>query len=255
MNIMKNISFKTMLLLGASALSLSACGSTGAGQHSQNRTAKIDSVLDRAAQEAARGGHTEQSLSIMESRYKRNSGDVNTAIEYAAALRQMDYLNRASIVISPFARDENGSLDAKNEFAAIQLALGNFVVAEDFSKQVIVKDNTNAQAFQHLGIALDAQGMHEEGERAYRKALEHWEGDPTPIMNNLALNLATQGYVDEAAEILERAQAIAPNRLEVERNLRIVRTLQETGGLSKKKRTPPATPINVVPKKKPGQES
>lgn len=233
-------------------MALSACETTSHdGNAALDRTAKINNVLERAAREASRGGHTEQSLGIMENRYKRNSNNPAIATEYAKALREMDYLNRASIVLSPFARDADGSLEAKNEFAAIQLALGNYVVAEDFAKQVIIADETNALAFQYLGIALDAQGMYEEAERAYRKGLDTWEGDPTSIMNNLALNLATQGYIDEAVEILEKAQSIAPNRIEVERNLRIVRTLQETAHWSEKKKK--ETPIKVVPKKKPNQ--
>ena len=247
---MKNIYFKNIVLLSASALALSACNTTGS-QSSLDRTAKINNVLERAARDAARVGHTEQSLQILKNRYKRNSNDPLIATEYASALRSLDYLNRASIVIAPFARDEEAPLYTKNEFTAIQLALGNYVVAEDFAQQVIIADNTNAQAFQYLGIALDAQGMYEEAERAYRKGLEHWEGDPTSIMNNLALNLATQGYVDEAVEILEKAQSIAPDRMEVERNLRIVRTLQETAHWSKKKKSD--TKIKVVPKKKPNQ--
>ena len=249
---MRHTHIKNIVLLSASVLALSACETTSqSGNAALDRTAKINNVLERAAREASRGGHTEQSLGIMENRYKRNSNDPAIATEYAKALREMDYLNRASIVLSPFARDADGSLEAKNEFAAIQLALGNYVVAEDFAKQVIIADETNAQAFQYLGIALDAQGMYEEAERAYRKGLDTWEGDPTSIMNNLALNLATQGYIDEAVEILEKAQSIAPNRMEVERNLRIVRTLQETAHWSKKKKK--ETPIKVVPKKKPNQ--
>jgi Flp pilus assembly protein TadD len=47
-------------------------------------------------------------------------------------------------------------------------------------------------------------------------------------MNNLALNLASQDFLDEAVAILEKAQTIAPDRIEVERNLRIVRTLQQS---------------------------
>ncbi len=46
-------------------------------------------------------------------------------------------------------------------------------------------------------------------------------------MNNLALNLATQGFIDEAIEVLERAKALSPDRIEIERNLRIIRTLNE----------------------------
>jgi Flp pilus assembly protein TadD len=70
--------------------------------------------------------------------------------------------------------------------------------------------------------------MHPEAERAYRKGLEIWEGDPIPIMNNLALNLASQNNLKEAYEILKKAKSIAPNRIEVERNLRIVSALVES---------------------------
>lgn len=225
----------SFLLLGTACITLAACGA-GNTPPPSDKSSQIDSVLERAGREASANGHTEQSLAILENRYKRNSSDEMLAIEYAEALRELEYLNRASIVISPFARSENGSLAAKNEFAAVQLALGNYTVAEDFSKQVIIQDPENHTAFQHLGIALDAQGMHEEGERAYRKALEFWEGDPTTIMNNLALNLATQGYLDEAIEILQKAKSIAPHRTDVERNLRIVTTLKE--GQPSKKREP-----------------
>lgn len=252
---MKKMKFSNLILIGASCLALTACETTGANtaSSSNDRTAQIDSVLERMAGTASGNGHTEQSLAILENRYRRNSNDEGLAIEYARALREMQYLNRASMVAAPFARREDSSNAAKNEFAAIQLALGNYTVAEDFSKQVIRSDPQNHTAFQHLGIALDAQGMHEEGERAYRKALEYWDGDPTAIMNNLALNLATQGYVDEAVEILQKAKSISPHRMDVERNLRIVTTLQE--GTPQRTRRTPADPgdINIIPPKKPLQ--
>ncbi len=244
-------SLKNILLISVAAASITACQTTNSDQASLDRSSKIDNVMERMAHSASQGGHTEQSLTIMESRYKRNPQDEGAALEYARALRELQYLNRASIVAAPFARDPEGSLASKNEFTAIQLALGNSVVAEDFAKQVIIKDPQNYQAFQYLGIALDAQGMYEEGERAYRKGLEYWEGDPTPIMNNLALNLATQNYVDEAVAILQKAQSIAPGRTEIERNLRIVTALQETAHWSKKKTSPDADSTPATPKKKP----
>ena len=36
-----------------------------------------------------------------------------------------------------------------------------------------------------------------------------------------------QGFVDEAIEILEQAKSLSPDRIEIERNLRIIRTLNE----------------------------
>lgn len=246
-----SMDLKKYFLLGTCFIALGACQTTAEQSAAYDRANKLDRVLAGAAHNASMSGNVEQKLSIMENRYKRNSTNPEIATEYANALRQSDYLNRASIVLSPFVRDEDAPPYVKNEYTAIQLALGNYSIAEDYAQQVIMKDENNFRAFQNLGVALDAQGMHEEAERAYRKGLEFWEGDPTSIMNNLALNLASQGYVDEAKEILEKAQAIAPNRLEIERNLRIVSTLQETARWRDKKETPD---INVVPKKKPQQE-
>ena len=241
-----------ILLLSASLLTLGACQTTNSNG-SYDQASKIDRVLQNAARTASARGDNEQEVAILENRYKRNSDDPYIATEYAGALREAEYLNRASIVLSPFARDTNAPAYVKNEYTKIQLALGNYSVAEDFAQQVIIQDEDNYEAFQNLGIALDAQGMQEQAERAYRKGLDYWEGDPTSIMNNLALNLATQGYVNEAVEILEKAKAIAPERVEVERNLRIVRTLQESP--RKRKPKPRQEEINVVPKKKPEQTS
>lgn len=239
---------KKYFLLSSCVLALGACETTSEKSAAFDRASKIDRVLQSAARTASMSGNIEQKLGLMENRYKRNSDDPLIATEYAQALRQADYLNRASIVLAPFTRDKNAPPNVKNEYTAIQLALGNYTIAEEHAKEVILQDETNYRAFQNLGIALDSQGMHEAAERAYRKGLEYWEGDPTSIMNNLALNLATQGYVDEAAEILEKAKSLAPHRMEIERNLRIVNTLQETGHWRNKRETPD---IKVVPKKKP----
>lgn len=241
------MAFKKYLLLGTCLLSLSACQTTNDQYAANDRASKLDRVLQDAQRTASAQGNTEQKLAIMENRYKRNSEDPAIATEYAEALRQADYLNRASIVLSPFARQDDAPLYVKNEYTAIQLALGNYTVAEDYAQQVIIADSTNYRAFLNLGTALDAQGMHPEAERAYRKGLETWEGDPTSIMNNLALNLATQGFTDEAVEILQKAKSISPDRMEIERNLRIVTALQETKQGTQRQ----SSDIDVKPTKKP----
>jgi Flp pilus assembly protein TadD len=225
----KKISLKSLLMIGTCAL-LAACQTTQEAAVQKDRTDKVDSVLNRAAINAHRAGKTQQSLAILEKIYQRNSEDERTAIDYARVLREHEYLNRASIVLAPFANDPNTSAESKVEFAAIQLAKGNYDNAENFAKKAVTQDEKNYQAYHYLGIALDAQSMHAEAERAFRKGLEHWEGDPTSIMNNLALSLASQGFLDEASEILQKAMSISPNRLEVERNLRIVNALQQSHG-------------------------
>ena len=174
-----------ILLMGvASAFVLSGCGTSD--QAAMQRGAQIDSALDRAAYSAAAQNRDEGSLVLLERVYKRNPDDVTAALKYASALRQFGYLNRAAMVLRPFASASNATTEVKNEYAAIQLAQGNYSTAEEFAQQSIIMDAENYEAFHYLGVALDAQGMHEEAERAFRKGLDYWEGDPTTIMNNLA---------------------------------------------------------------------
>lgn len=235
----------TKLLLSISTCVLmTACQTTQPQSAQQIQTGKIDAALDRAAASANARGYSEQSLPILEKSYKRNSNNENAALVYATALRHADYLNRAAIVLAPFANSDTSSSVTKTEYAAIQLAQGNYAAAEQFSQKAIIQDEKNFEAFHYLGIALDAQGMHKEAERSFRKGLELWQGDPTTIMNNLALNLTSQGFLDEAEAILEKALAIAPHRIEIERNLRIVRALKESGGYAAPK-----------PEKKPSSSS
>lgn len=225
------ISNTSRILLLSTALLVTACQSATTTSPKADRNDKIDAALQRAAVSSERSGYSGRSLSFLETRYKRNVDDEQAAIDYAAALRKNDYLNRASIIIAPFANDPKSSSAAKNEYAAIALAQGQYAEAEKYAQKAILQDDSNYRAFHHLGIALDAQGEHEKAERAFRKGLELWEGDPTTIMNNLALNLASQEHLDEAAEILQRAQAVSPGRREIERNLRIITALQQSNGI------------------------
>lgn len=218
------------LILGLSTcLLLSACGSTTRDPNAPSTPSQaIDSALNRAASSASAQGDNMRSLAYTERVYKRNSDDPMAATNYAAALRENGYLEQAELVISPVAHGANAPSPALAEFAALQLAQGNQNRAETFARKAVEKDPTNHKAHHYLGIALDAQAKHEEAEKSFRNALDHWQGDPTPVMNNLALNLTSQGYLNEAAEILYKAKSIAPDRLEVERNLRIVTALQQS---------------------------
>jgi Flp pilus assembly protein TadD len=223
-NILKHAP-KLILVLSACTM-LSACKTTQGAQGGPNT--KIDAAVQRAAEDADAQGKS-LPLSTAEKLYTKDSSNPDNAIKYAVALREAGYANRASVVLEPFADDPKDPPAAKSEFAAIQLALGNNESAEKYAQKAVLGNPNDAKAFHYLGIALDAQGKHPEAERAFRKGLDMWKGDPTPIMNNLALNLSAQGFLDEAVEILEKAKAVAPNRVEVERNLRIVTALRQSG--------------------------
>lgn len=230
MKTMKKIS--PLVLLTAAMLNLTACQTTGSDKNAadlakQQQSAKIDAAIDKALAEGGEVNLT-GALMALERQYKNDSANPDAAYKYARALRQADYANRAEIVLSPFAHNPDAQPHILSEMSSIELSLGNFKSAETYAQQAVLKNPQDYIAFQNLGIALESQEKHEAAERAFRKGLETWKGDPTPIMNNLALNLATQGYIDESIQILEKAKALSPDRIEIERNLRIVRALGET---------------------------
>jgi Flp pilus assembly protein TadD len=215
-----------IILLSGTALMLSACASTGPTQGKNDVAGK---VLEQAADQVGNGP---SALPLAEKMYKRNPDDVNNAVRYSHALREAGRLSRASIIMTPFAKDDRKpNAAAKTEFAAIQAELGNYDVAADNARKAIAMDGKSWQAYHVLGISLDAKGDHAGAEKALRKALELSPPEQqTAILNNLGLNLATQGFLDEAAETLRKALETAPDRSEVERNLRIVSALRESGG-------------------------
>ncbi|PCI57143.1 MAG: hypothetical protein COB36_02435 [Alphaproteobacteria bacterium] len=208
---------------------LTACQTTSSNsvettKKSGDISERVESALEKVA--LSNGSKTASLLSL-EKKYKRNSTDPMKALAYAKGLRHANYLNRASLILTPFTKSGDAYPGINTEISMIALGLGNYDSAETYAQQAILQNPEDHNAYQNLGIALDAKEMHPEAERAFRKGLEHWKGDPTTIMNNLALNLATQGFIDEAIEVLERAQALSPDRIEIERNLRIIRTLNE----------------------------
>ncbi len=225
-----NIKRISPLLLTA-VIALAGCKTTERAADSYSPSSsheqRLDAAIEKAAIQASRSGSSSARLLALEKQYKRNSDKPAYALAYAQSLRQAGYLNRASVILKPFADEDEALIGVKTEMSMIALGLGNYDGAERYAQEAILQDPGDHYAYQNLGIALDAKEMHPEAERAFRKGLEYWEGDPTTIMNNLALNLATQGYIDDAVGVLEKAKKISPERIEIERNLRIIRTLNE----------------------------
>lgn len=215
--------------LSISVLALGACASTGGDPNVSNRTEanRLDSILERAAREARASGDKVETLALLEKIYERNQNDAAIATGYGQALREDEQLNRARQILYPFTEGKNAYPDAVTELAMVQLALGQYKDAELTSRRAVELDPSQGRPYLALGTALDAQNYHEQAEVAFRKGIDKWKGDPTPIMNNLALNLASQNKLDQAIDMLAKAKEISPGRIELERNLRIVRTLKE----------------------------
>lgn len=210
-------------LMMGSALMLAACQTTGTtGTSSAD---PVDAALHRGA------ASSPESLSSIERLYKQDSTNPKLAVRYARALRENGRMTRAAMVLNPLIENpKTKTVDVITEYAAVQASMGNYELAEKHARAAVLQDQNSAEAYHVLGIALDAQGFNKQAEVALRKALDNWSGDPSPVLNNLGLNLAAQGFLDEAISTLRRAAALAPNKTEIERNLRIVQALQVQPG-------------------------
>jgi Flp pilus assembly protein TadD len=216
--------------LMVSALALSACGTTGSAQSSASArpAGSVDSAIEKALDQAEAAGDTQQTIALMEQVYQRNQSNPVVAVRFARALREDEQLNKARLVLMPFVDGDKADSEAITELSMVHLGLGQYKESEQFARQAITMDENSGRAYLALGTALDAQNYHEQAEVAFRRGLDHWKGDPAPILNNLALNLASQGHLEEALGVLEKARKLSPRRMEIERNFRIISTLQET---------------------------
>lgn len=215
--------FYTGLLCAVAALSLSACSGGSDGGPSTSLSAQ---AAPQVTDKGILYGEKRESFSTVERLYNAHPNDELVAARYAKALRESGDIKKAKSILDKITKNGAPTL-AFTESAALYLETGNFAGAENAARKGIKADNENYRAWHILGIALDAQQKHPEAQTAFEKALSMWKGDTVPVMNNLALNLAAQGKTDKALEMLYAAKKKDPSRVEIERNIRIIRTLNE----------------------------
>ncbi len=240
-------------LLCFSALGLlTAC--SGGGQHHALHTDKsrVSAALERASIQAS----GDENLTYLSSVYQRNSRDVQTAASYAKALRQNNYLDKALEVLTPFTKHKKPSSLIMSEYAALQILNGNYAAAEKYAALSVEGEPENYEAVHYLAIAQDLQGKHSSAYEHFNVALDNWTmGKATPVLNNLALNLALQGRVEEAVEMISNAAAIDPHRLDVENNFRVIHGLKNAkrnlAYYEKQEKQHAANQLPPVPPRKP----
>lgn len=224
--------------LTCAALTLNACSTTG-GQAPVTSAAdsnkinleqageRIDGAFKQALAAAEKTGNPQDVIQVMDPYFRRHPDNPLLAARYARALREDNQLNSARNLLRPFTKGDKAHPEPLTEMAMTQLSLGHYKSAENAARHAIELDDKAGRAHLALGTALDAQGEYEQAEKAFRQGLKVWRGDAAPILNNLALNLASQGQTEQALELLDRARKEYPNRRELERNYRIIATLND----------------------------
>ena len=216
------------------------------GMHDQ-----VESRLTTAANNAVAEGKTSEALDLYSKLYaKSHTADVT--LNYAQLLRKTGKAKRALDILEPYVNGPAGTVKDVaqpimiNEYAAGEIETGNYDLAETLLNKVLEDKNAapfHADAYDLLGIVLDAKGQHKEAEQSYHQALDGWKGDPTSVMNNLGLCLAAQGMFDESLTMLRQALIKAPHKQEIARNIVMVDNLR--------KALVPTAPVSVkTPEKK-----
>lgn len=244
------LALSVVLVLGGCGASTSGDGSAqpSGRKSTSNVSERLDKAFADAIERAENTENTQEAVQIYEEIISLKPNDPYLNVKYARALREDGQLKAAESVLKPYITGEQPNPEALTEMAMVHLTRGEFKNAELSARETITILPENGRAFLALGTALDAQKYHEQAETAFRRGIEYWNGDPAPILNNLALNLASQGKLDEAIGVLERARETSPNRREIERNYRIISTLRETAGpQAPKPETKPTPPESIQP--------
>lgn len=244
----------TALALAPLLLALSACAGgmpdgtspAKAVDSMMGKRAAVQTRLTTQAAEAIATGRTKEALASYEKLYQQDKRDLDVAINYAQLLRKNGETAKAAEILAPFVKSKAAGSKKQlsplllNEYAAIQIEMGDFAAAMPVLQQVIDDPAAaphHADALNLQGVALDAQGSHKEAEQKFRLALEGWNGNPTSVMNNLALCLASQAMFDESLNTLRRALVMAPDKQEIARNIQIVSELRDA--------IVPTAPVNI----------
>jgi len=233
---MTNLSRRCALfaLTVTAAFTLTACGSDATTETGGPSTSMSPAQAATPTDPAIIYGEKRESFTTVEKIYNANPDNALNAARYAKVLREGGDIKKAKTILDRASRNGNVPTLAHTEMAALNLETGNFLGAETAARKATKSDENNYRAWHILGISLDAQQKHPEAQVAFEKALSLWKGDAVPVMNNLALNLAAQGYTDKALAMLNEAKKKDPNRVEIERNIRIIRTLNEPAEYEKK---------------------
>jgi Flp pilus assembly protein TadD len=233
----------SLLTLALISTSLTACETTSTKVETVAGKTKVE--LPKPASNAdILYGENRDDLDNIESKYLQKKDDTLITARYGKALREAGKLKEARTILLPLSDNKEVGTMVNTELSALYMSEGNFNKAEFAARKAIKQDAANYRAWRNLGNALDAQEKYVEGETTFRRSMEIWTGDDkVPVMNNLALNLAAQGYTDRALTLLYEAQKLSPDRIEIERNIRIIRTLSEPPMFAKPKRPLPESKV------------
>lgn len=205
----------SLLYAGVAVLALSACAAN------PTTTGSIGAPDARALPAEQRAA----AIGQLAAKFKRNPGDRNTALYYAAALRANGQPEQAvavlQVTIGKFPRDAEVAV----EYAKALSAAGQFDQALAVVDRAIDPTAPNWNALLVKGAILDQSGQNVEARKLYQTALKVAPGQPS-IHANLGLSYAMTNDLAAAEKELRLAVSLRGANSQVRQNLALVVGLQ-----------------------------
>lgn len=136
--------------------------------------------------------------------YEKSPGDVQAALEFAKALRDIGSEQRASEIASQTLALAPDNIELLTLLGKSLLSSGDAARAVDVLRRAYALNSNDTSVLGALGVAYDQTGRHREAQSTYQQVLLITP-DNTASLSNLGLSLALTGEPEKAEIYLRRA--------------------------------------------------
>ena len=205
--------FRTLALVVAAALTLSACASN-----------RASTGIDMPDYSGLSQAQTQAAVAQLGARHKSNPRDTGTAIHFAAALRAAGQPGQAVAVMEQ-AMTVSNAINVRIAYAKALAANGQFAQALNVVEATIDPARPDWSALSVKGAILDQMGRNEEARSLYRQA-QITAPREASLEANLGLSYAMTNDLGQAEIHLRLAVAMPTATSQIRQNLALVIGLQ-----------------------------
>ena len=166
-----------------------------------------------------------QSADRLADRYRDNSGDADTAIAYARALRATGQRAQAAAVLEQASMRNPNNMALLGAYGRALADAGQYKQALETLSRAHTPDQPDWRILNAQGAVLDQIGQHAEAQRIYSSALKIVPDEPS-ILSNLGLSYVLMKDLKRAEITLRRAVAQPKANPKVRQNLALVVALR-----------------------------
>ncbi len=225
---------RSSLYVTASAIVLtllSACNTTSTETKAGKDTALTDKqkMSLQNAETLKKSGNLVEAAKIYEALAREDETSVDAEIELAAIDRKLGRAADAVEVMKDAQSRQPNNANVNNQLGYALIDAGRFEEAVKLFDDVIANDPDNAQALSSKAIAFDKSGNHLAAQELYKQALKI-APQTLSIENNLAMSLILNNQLDHAVKILEKLSRENPDNKTIRHNLALAYGLAGDSG-------------------------